>query len=596
MDFFEARDNLINLLCINVDNYGLPAIKRYVHKRYLLWHPDKNPTNPDEYRLNFEKLKDSFDIYCKYKNSNNDSGIFEEPTCSFSPDDLFCDEEIPESSSEEETGSYNESPFDDEFFNASPTKDFAIPEYLKEFFRAKSNRRAGKLFLIFSTQRNVEFSEIFYNLNKNINYFASWTARTNKDICIILTWYQNDWRLIDVKKNIRKAGIQPATVVYAVKFQKVLTLLHNELGTPKFEPFSKEKIKKETQPENLKFNHKKLVDFCISNEINDFFDCMYEYAHLADPCDRKIDDITKEHEDDHTEHVENAKIYVHMSDRKRIAKNACDAVAAKMFAALKNLKNIDFLNEKCRTLGNSLTEENDCETFGLADFYSNYILKLKFKVLATTILAAFIHGVPKSRWVGLRGPYGCGKTSFASGFMKLFEGVSININADRGRLPFYLGSAIGRRFILFDDVKGRQCRYPPLLSTGYGFDNLDDLRDHLDGHIAVQLEKKNQNPINQVFPCGIITCNMYIIPPALKERIKFFLFKTDKELYKKHPVSVSMETIFIALVLNDLLPVESHVRSHIIKKRDEWWRMHNQTCSCHKVSMVWVVFYQLSQH
>ncbi|GBL80241.1 hypothetical protein AVEN_177397-1, partial [Araneus ventricosus] len=83
---------------------------------------------------------------------------------------------------------------------------------------------------------------------------------------------------------------------------------------------------------------------------------------------------------------------------------------------------------------------------------------------------------------------------------------------------FYLCQAIGKRFILFDGVKGRSLGSENLPS-GPGFANLDDLRDHIDGHVEVQLEKKNMQPISQVFPCEIITCNDYHIHQSLKERI-----------------------------------------------------------------------------
>ncbi|KAG8190045.1 hypothetical protein JTE90_023017, partial [Oedothorax gibbosus] len=105
-------------------------------------------------------------------------------------------------------------------------------------------------------------------------------------------------------------------------------------------------------------------------------------------------------------------------------------------------------------------------------------------------------GEPKKRYTALTGEYNCGKTSIGFAFLKLFSGVSINCNIDFGRIGFFLGESIGQRFVLFDDASSK------------GMKNLDELRDHLDGRIQVQLEKNcYEEPIMQTFPAGIITSN-----------------------------------------------------------------------------------------
>ncbi|GBN15751.1 hypothetical protein AVEN_139066-1 [Araneus ventricosus] len=86
----------------------------------------------------------------------------------------------------------------------------------------------------------------------------------------------------------------------------------------------------------------------------------------------------------------------------------------------------------------------------------------------------------------IKGDYISGKTSYANAVLKFFEGVNINVNVDKQRLPFYLGQAIGKRFALFNDVKGRSSAGSDL-QGGWGFSNIDDLRDHIDGHVEVQL-------------------------------------------------------------------------------------------------------------
>ncbi|PRD18211.1 UNVERIFIED_CONTAM: Large T antigen [Trichonephila clavipes] len=132
-----------------------------------------------------------------------------------------------------------------------------------------------------------------------------------------------------------------------------------------------------------------------------------------------------------------------------------------------------------------------------------------------------------------------------------------------------------------DDVKGRKSEAKDKMSEGNGFLNLDNMRFYLDGTMPVQIEKKNEKPINIHFPPGLITCNNYVIPHAVKEIVKFFRFTSVKELYKKHQVKLSKCTIFIGGVLLDLLPVQPDVRDHIIDLNFKWWREHNGVCKCH---------------
>ncbi|MGI4816844.1 MAG: hypothetical protein ACRYE7_02560, partial [Janthinobacterium lividum] len=115
---------------------------------------------------------------------------------------------------------------------------------------------------------------------------------------------------------------------------------------------------------------------------------------------------------------------------------------------------------------------------------------------------------------------------------------------------------------------------------GQGFYNLDDLRDHLDGHMEVQLEKKNQQPINQVFPPGIITCNNYEIPTSILERVQGVKKMVQSNRWDNHPMIVTQEIIYIACVIENLLPASPLVQSHITSQRHNWWRKHNMTCNC----------------
>lgn len=527
MDKIRASAILCKLLCCSIDQLTPIALRKLVKKRFVAWHPDKNKEAPERFREEFQDLFKAWKVY----NGEDTYPVSEEeyepqPSTSqadatWTPDDLFCDETMSDCMSEDED--YYSGPFDDEFFTPSPTKKFAVPEDVREFFRSKTNRRAGKLFALFILESNYNFIEDFfksYNLFLGVvQIFLGWKIRTNREIMCFVIEFNSDRRLVDIRKNARKFKLHPNEVFYAVKCLKFIAHLNEKYGEPicKLKSLNTDNEKKPDA--SSRFNHKLICDFAIRHEISDPLELMYEYAHLGQSCDRRGLELTKEHEEDHDIHTENAKIYIYASDRRKIAKNAIDTVFAQLYMQLKKERPQDYINRKCEQLGEILLETDDPEIFGLTDYYINHHFKL-FEAYTKCIIESVLYGKPRTRWTILMGPYKCGKTSYANAILKFFEGVNINVNIDKGRLPFYLGQAIGRRFVLMDDVKGKiPAVEDTLLMSGCGFHNLDDLRDFLDGHVEVQLEKKNQQPISQIFPPGIITCNEYEIPSSIKERI-----------------------------------------------------------------------------
>ena len=77
--------------------------------------------------------------------------------------------------------------------------------------------------------------------------------------------------------------------------------------------------------------------------------------------------------------------------------------------------------------------------------------------------------------------------------------------------------------------------------------------------------------------------NKYIIPKSLYGRLKIIDF-TPNPLYRFHRYRVTMETIYVALVLDNLVPCEGHVIEHILNKKDQWRRDFHADCNCLKVS------------
>lgn len=595
MDLTTAKAALCRLLGVNVDVMPLCDVKILVRKRKLLWHPDKNrdKEDPNLYCEQLLELTDAWNVICESysETSSTKSSFSGGPSWEYfkSKPDIFCDESMPSSDDDFEPGQrefqrettpeYNDSPFDEDFFIPSPKKKFAIPDDMREYFRSLSNRRAGKFFIIFTTAQHFEKLLKFQKKHDSIcNYCGIFSVRTDKDLNMMLFSFVSDQRLADLKKDCRKLQIAPLECFYATKIQKCLQFCKEKYGEPKKEPtkFSGSTPHTETK----KFNYKLINDYALENEISDVYELMYEYSHLAHGCDRK--ELTPEHENDHVEHLENAKIFVHLSDRKRVAKCAIDTVMAKLYMVLKNETNIAYLDRICKDVGHYIQDNFDEDMVGEAYFYCFEIVK-NFNTVAHAILKTFAEGEPRKRYTILQGEYKSGKTSFAHAFNKLFNGISINANVDPGRLPFHLGNAIGKRFVLFDDVKGRHV-LGENLESGQGFHNLDNLRDHLDGHVAVQLEKKNQQPIEQVFPPGIITCNHYHIPKSMMQRILGKFEFTASPLYRYHgPKIVTKEIIYIGLVLSNLLPVEPYIFEFIYKKKASWETKHNMAeCRCKK--------------
>lgn len=608
MNEIQAKATLCRLLSCNIDLFNLVDLKVLVRKRKLAWHPDKNldKDNPNQFTEQFIELTDAWKVYLKSIQATSSSqGSFSSDEFNFRSytrqrSDLFCDESMSESEDEmdsgrgtrERTPEYNDSPFDDDFFIPSPKKKFAVPEDMRAYFRSASNRRAGKFFALFTPEGCLsEALKLHKRFATICSYFGIYEVRTNKDLLCILLLLNSDYRLADIKKECRKFKLSGLEAFYCTKFAKCVEFCKEKYGPPKEEP-TKYSGHASTPDGSKKMNYKMLSDFALANEISDPYELMYEYSHLSTGCDRSPHKITNEHESDHTEHLENAKIFEHMSDKKRVAKNAVDSVFAKLLIQSRRETNLSYLNRRCKEIGNDLQDNFDSDQVGEAWYYCTEIVK-NFKEVSIPILNAFIYGVPRERYVVLKGDFKCGKTSFANGFNKLFEGTNINVNVDRGRLPFYLGQAIGRRFVLFDDVKGRAFGSDNL-SFGNGFSNLDDLRDHIDGHVEVQLEKKNQQPISQIFPAGIITCNDYYIPPSLKERIVGpFEFRASPKWRFHGPTIVTKEIIFIGLVLYNLLPVEPHIFQFLYTKKAAWEEKHiMQRCPCKdprgKVSYIFI--------
>lgn len=563
--------NLNSLLNCNIEQLEFNELKKLIRKRHLQWHPDKNPDNPNLYRDKWISLFKSWKYYLKHVVNVSES---QPSTSSEEPDNdnLFSDSEV----FSDEDMDYNQTPYSDDFFYTSPTKDFKQPESHKNYYRSATNRRAGKSFIIYCLATDLDFLKTVYDkYNCLCDYFGIFKFYTNKSLCGALLSTLNEYRILDIKKNCKAVNLKIFKIEYCVKFKSFIEFCVQTHGEPCYEPCNDARGKTKKQITQV-FNNNLIVSYAISHNVTNVLTLMSMYSHLAKPC--IYSNAENDHLEEHSEHLENAISFNYLGDRKRAATNAVNCVIADRFQQTLHEKPWSFIERKVKEYSDKLYVIDDVENLiGSAYLYSHVIFK-KFKPLSLIIFNTFTEGRPRRRWTILKGPYKSGKTSYAAAICKFFEGVNINVNVDKNRLSFFLGNAIGRRFVLFDDVKGRSV--DNTLTSGYGFKNLDDLRDHLDGHTEVLLEKKNQQPLEQIFPPGIITCNDYFIEPALLERVNGPIKLKPSPLFADHEMIVTPEIIFLGLVLHNIVPVEGYVMEFISKKLFDWKKTHSSTCDC----------------
>lgn len=318
-------------------------------------------------------------------------------------------------------------------------------------------------------------------------------------------------------------------------------------------------FEKNEKPESVSWNQ--IADFAVRHQIDDPMLIMAHYLDFAAPfpCKKCYGKGLKPHGDHEKEH-KNAKLFYEAKAQKNISQQAADVVVAKRRLRLLELSRSELLADKFKKQLERLKELGPIQLLqhmaGVA-WYAELIPQFHETVLK--ILQLFVENVPKKRNCLFIGPVNSGKTTVAAALLELLEAKALNVNCPADKLPFELGCAIDHFAVIFEDVKG-QVSLNKGLQPGQGINNLDNLREHLDGAVPVNLEKKHVNKRTQIFPPCIVTANEYVFPCTLKARfaetvtfqIKQHLkLSLDKnEDLGKHRILQSGLTVFLSLLWN----------------------------------------------
>ncbi|AWD33733.1 large T antigen [Potamochoerus porcus polyomavirus 1] len=279
------------------------------------------------------------------------------------------------------------------------------------------------------------------------------------------------------------------------------------------------------EEEDKGVNWKLVAEFACDVKCTDPLLLMALYLEFVTPpsvCKVCDNPRRQQHRRHHSkDHHNNAVLFQDSKTQRTICAQACDLVMAKRRLNCKTMTRQELLEQRWEELFEEMEdifgargEEHLAHRMAAVMWIS--ALHEDMPDITFNYLKMVVGNKPKQRYLLLRGPVNCGKTTVAAGLVSLCGGAYLNINCPPERLAFELGMAIDQFTVVFEDVKGKS---PSSLPPGLGLENLDNLRDHLDGAVPVNLERKHQNKVTQIFPPGIVTCNEYDLPLTTKIRM-----------------------------------------------------------------------------
>lgn len=366
-----------------------------------------------------------------------------------------------------------------------------------------------------------------------------------------------------------KAVIKPYEIYYFMLKGDFVLLQQSKDEGLKLEEFSNEDQKEKT------LDWKKLCNFAVEIECEDSLLLMGWYIKFSEPVQKckKCNEREKIHLKYHAEHHENAKLFVVSKSQRNSCQQACDWVSAENRLLTRTASRTDLLVKRFKDVLKRMQEiAGDVQILEyMAAVAWLCQLHEHFDEMIVDIIRLVCENTPKYRNTLFIGPYNSGKTTVAAALTDLLQGVTLNVNCAQEKLPFEVGCAIDKYFVVFEDVKGTS---KSDLLPGPGIVNLDNMRDFLDGAVKVNLEKKHCNKHAQIFPPAVVTMNKYDMPRSLEIRFckkvhfthKPYLSKSldkNKEIVRKRLLQSGITLLFMLIWWQPLSMFHSDVQNDI---------------------------------
>ncbi|QIJ55568.1 large T antigen [Lepus polyomavirus 1] len=544
----EEQKELMGLLGLDCSCWGaLPVMRRAYLRKCLEYHPDKGG---DE-----AKMKRMSELYRRVTEGLREVGPEQDWTWStqevptygtdaweqwwqeFNRDwnDLFCDEEMPTEEDLEaapQTTTDNKRPPDSQesTFSTPPKRPRVQPtdppQDLKQYLsQALFSNKTMSTFLLYTTKEKGPslFKKVIEKFHAS---FASRHGLEEDNLIFLMT--PNKHRVSAITNFASRFCTVSFLIVRGVIKEYALychlcvlpyCVIEETLQGGLQESFFCAEKEEDTQ--NVSW--KDVQEFAISIGTDDVHLLMGYYLEFSAPytdCAKCIKP-EKIHQEFHMMHYQNAQLFKNAKNQKNICQQAVDGVIAKRRVLASSSTREELLVDRFKYLFRRMDYEVNNSTIEIymAGVAWLTCLRKDLDVLLLDYLKTVVENVPKNRYFLFKGPINTGKTTLAAAMLDLCGGKALNINLPFERINFELGMAIDQFTVLFEDVKG-QLSDDKNLPTGQGVNNLDHLRDHLDGSIKVNLEKKHINKRTQIFPPGLVTMNDYKLPMTLATRFK----------------------------------------------------------------------------
>nr|AUN86666.1 putative large T antigen [Gammapolyomavirus pypyrrhula]AUN86672.1 putative large T antigen [Gammapolyomavirus pypyrrhula] len=519
-----------------IDLLGLPPsateadVRSAYRKKALEFHPDKggDPERMKELNRLMDEFRHSQSLFCdETLDSDSDDGDSPGPSQRTSTPEPGTGKDSGHGTFEPEVAESSQASFGTPPKRGPPHID--LPASIEAcLLTAKSVQSCPDAHLIITTCNKLQNlrPQLMTNFTTRGHIQAVWDS----SYALFVILMERPTRVSTVGNFCKKHCTVSLCIVRGIKKNGVGALLRAMQEHPAIDV--EQAIFPDDGPDEKQFNQALLNGYAISLDCTDALLLLAVYKRLARPVEA-CPDCAKEREtakrqrtshlEDHPAHQKNAALFLGLRDQKRVCQCAVDGVLAeKRFKQATMTRNDRFTERLKETLkGIDKILHEDTETI---DQYVAAILMLNMLVPRVTdiadILETMVRNPPKKRYYIFRGPVNTGKTTVAAAILNLCTGASLNVNGTPERLQFELGCAIDQYMVLFEDVKGQSRKEGSGLPTGLGMMNLDNLRDHLEGSVPVNLERKHQNKVSQVFPPGLITMNDYYIPQTVLARTR----------------------------------------------------------------------------